>query len=61
MISYEEIGFLNHKIYKIPMSGIDNQKVIKEIQIDRDLWMPDKRFNDTRMRAPTALRSTISS
>jgi hypothetical protein len=52
MISYEEIGFLNHTIYKIPMSGIDNQKVIKEIQIDRDLWMPDKRFNDTRMRAP---------
>jgi hypothetical protein len=32
MISYEEIGFLNHKIYKIPMSGIDNQKVIKEIR-----------------------------
>lgn len=52
MISYEEIGFLNHKIYKIPISGIDNQKVIKEVAIDRELWMPDKRFNDSRKGAP---------
>lgn len=52
MNSYEEIGFLNHKIYKIPLSGIDNQTVVKEIQIDRELWIPDKRFNDTTMRAP---------
>jgi hypothetical protein len=52
MENLENVGFLDHKIWKIPMSGIDNQKIIDELQTDRDLWLPNKRYQDPELRKP---------
>lgn len=52
MIEYEEIGFLNHKIYKIKIDGIDNQKVTDEVTIEREYWVTDKRYNDPKENKP---------
>ena len=52
MNSYEEIDFLGYKIYKIKFEEIENQKVISELRIDMDLWIPGKRFQDPKLKIP---------
>jgi hypothetical protein len=52
MEKFEEIDFLGHKIYKIPLSGIDNSKVEKELRIDMDLFIPNMRFQDPKFNKP---------
>jgi hypothetical protein len=43
--SYEIINFKHHKIYKIKIDGIDNSKLLKEIDVDRKYLVGDLAFN----------------
>lgn len=52
MNSFEEIDFLGHKIYKVPFDDIDNQKVEAELKIDRELWIPNLRFQNPKFQKP---------
>jgi hypothetical protein len=52
MKKFEEIDFLGHKIYKIPLDGIDDSKVVSELRIDMNLFVPNMRYQDPKFKKP---------
>ena len=50
--SYEIINFKHHKIYKIKIEGIDNSKLLEDVNIDRKYLVGDILFNPKEKQAP---------
>ena len=50
--SYEIINFKHHKIYKIKIDGIDNSKLLEDVNIDRKFLVGDVLFNPKEAGAP---------
>ncbi len=49
---YEIINFKHHKIYKIKIDGIDNSKLLEDIDIDRKFLVGDILFNPKEIGSP---------
>jgi hypothetical protein len=56
--SYEIINFKHHKIYKIKIDGVDNSKLLEDINIDRKFLVGDILFNPKEAQAPGIQFST---
>ena len=56
--SYEIINFKHHKIYKIKIDGIDNSKLLEDVNIDRKFLVGDVLFNPKEAGAPGIQFST---
>lgn len=56
--SYEIINFKHHKIYKIKINGIDNSKLLEDINIDRKFLVGDIAFNPKELGSPGIQFST---
>lgn len=56
--SYEIINFKHHKIYKIKIEGIDNSKLLEDVNIDRKYLVGDILFNPKEKQSPGIQFST---
>jgi hypothetical protein len=56
--SYEIINFKHHKIYKIKIDGIDNSKLLEDVNIDRKYLVGNILFNPKEKQSPGIQFST---